>query len=724
MKDWAALTPAGEQQTSKRPRLVPALTPPNISADEPHNYPHVQRTADCACGGGCPRCQRPAGGQAKFTVSAPGDQAEQEADRTAAQVMRMADGQIAAPSPAPAPTATAQTDEPSGGGQTLAASERAFFEPRFGQDFSGVRLHTDERAAQSARALRASAYTVGQDIVFGPGQFAPATDAGRHLLAHELTHTIQQRQTNAASARHIARQPADKPSAAPTTPTTDAQAADTKEPAKTDAGKPDAAPSDATKQTTDQGIHFGSPGLGHVFDDLVFKLPARWREAYAFGKATKQDVLFDPRLGRQLAYQELMAVVNLFYTPIYMNMSAYKPSFSKALDMSESISGVADTWLNLASLVLHKDLKKYLADELPDQALANLGWTIIYGLTAQGARIGINALSKDDLDLLSVVSKAVTKYTDAPRDFASPYQLPNLPDPRWSSYPFYQGPGTTLAGEPGGLKLKLSGWADPTKATSLSLDLGFNIASAAKLYPEKEEDKLKYKNFEAYPYLSFSVPVKDAPASSPVDPDAMRKRWLAGVFIGGDGLYTSVSGGQKLGADDKVLETYFRAGLLTRDAGPLSMVQASGEYSDRPDAPERLRSRLNAATTIKLVDNDTWAATVGGALGYLLPGGAAAAGGFDYGAQASLYYKSPMGAGQEPAKTGVDLGFTYRHEDPFNILSPELLSVKGTLTIHDVVKLSLVYNQVTGEKMGDMLPKSDFLFSLAPGPGVFRFLTK
>lgn len=79
-----------------------------------------------------------------------------------------------------------------GAGKPLPPSTRDFFEPRFEQDFSRVRIHTDTRAAQSARALNAYAYTVGHDIVFGAGQYAPEERAGRRLLAHELTHVVQQ----------------------------------------------------------------------------------------------------------------------------------------------------------------------------------------------------------------------------------------------------------------------------------------------------------------------------------------------------------------------------------------------------------------------------------------------------------------------------------------------------------------------------------------------------
>jgi hypothetical protein len=77
-------------------------------------------------------------------------------------------------------------------GQPLDAGTRAFMEPRFGFDFSRVRVHTDARAAGSAQAVNALAYTVGHNVVFGTGQYAPGTNEGRRLLAHELTHVVQQ----------------------------------------------------------------------------------------------------------------------------------------------------------------------------------------------------------------------------------------------------------------------------------------------------------------------------------------------------------------------------------------------------------------------------------------------------------------------------------------------------------------------------------------------------
>jgi hypothetical protein len=82
-------------------------------------------------------------------------------------------------------------------GQPLDAGTRAFMEPRFGHDFSQVRVHTDARAAESARAVNALAYTVGRDMVFGAGQYEPRANEGKRLLAHELTHVVQQKSINA-----------------------------------------------------------------------------------------------------------------------------------------------------------------------------------------------------------------------------------------------------------------------------------------------------------------------------------------------------------------------------------------------------------------------------------------------------------------------------------------------------------------------------------------------
>jgi hypothetical protein len=77
-------------------------------------------------------------------------------------------------------------------GQPLSASTRTFFEPKFGHDFGKVRIHTDDKATESARAINARAYTTDQNIVFGSGEYDTRSPEGKRLLAHELTHVVQQ----------------------------------------------------------------------------------------------------------------------------------------------------------------------------------------------------------------------------------------------------------------------------------------------------------------------------------------------------------------------------------------------------------------------------------------------------------------------------------------------------------------------------------------------------
>jgi hypothetical protein len=88
-------------------------------------------------------------------------------------------------------------------GQPLDIGTRAFMEPRFGYDFSQVRVHTDVKATESARAVNALAYTVGRHVVFDARQYAPGTSDGRRLIAHELAHVLQQRENGLFNATHL-----------------------------------------------------------------------------------------------------------------------------------------------------------------------------------------------------------------------------------------------------------------------------------------------------------------------------------------------------------------------------------------------------------------------------------------------------------------------------------------------------------------------------------------
>ena len=148
--------------------------------------------------------------QTKLQVSTPGDPFEEEADRVADTVMRMPDPSRIQRKCDECEEETlqrktaegdeihvtdrieAQVNSLRGGGQPLPESLRAHFEPRFGHDFSDVRLHTGARAAEAARSINAQAFTFGQHVAFGSGQYSPETSSGQRLLAHELTHVVQQ----------------------------------------------------------------------------------------------------------------------------------------------------------------------------------------------------------------------------------------------------------------------------------------------------------------------------------------------------------------------------------------------------------------------------------------------------------------------------------------------------------------------------------------------------
>ncbi len=174
--------------------------------------------------------------QGKLTVGEPNDKYEQEADRVADEVMRMPEPQVQRQSeedeeeemiqtkpvgeqvtplvqrqvepeeeeeetlqakaegqiPQVAPNLESRINALQGGGQSLLKETRNFFEPRFGQDFSAVKIHTDSNANQMARSINAKAFTKGKDVVFGAGEYKPESSSGKRLLGHELTHVVQQ----------------------------------------------------------------------------------------------------------------------------------------------------------------------------------------------------------------------------------------------------------------------------------------------------------------------------------------------------------------------------------------------------------------------------------------------------------------------------------------------------------------------------------------------------
>ncbi len=170
--------------------------------------------------------------QAKLAVNQPGDAYEHEADRVAQEVVssptppavqrkcacggaagaggeceecrKKKEGLVqrkAASDSGPATAPPVVHNVLGSAGQPLDPTTRGFLEPRFGHSFGDVRVHTDEQAAEAAGSVNALAFTVGRDVVFGAGQYAPGTTEGRRLLAHELTHVVQQQGAGASLRR-------------------------------------------------------------------------------------------------------------------------------------------------------------------------------------------------------------------------------------------------------------------------------------------------------------------------------------------------------------------------------------------------------------------------------------------------------------------------------------------------------------------------------------------
>jgi peptidoglycan hydrolase-like protein with peptidoglycan-binding domain len=214
------------QSFAKVPHSTGRTRDPQRRAIAPRSHtPQRLSRAACACGGPCPRCRaeaRTALMRPKPAINTPANALEHQADRIADPLMPTPDHRISigAPprinrkceacerkdqdkqelqlKPAEPAKGTAGTAPPivhevlRAPSQPLDPATRAFMEPRFGHDFSQVRVHNDAKAAESARAVNARAYTVGEHVVFEAGEFTPTSHTGQHLLAHELAHVVQQ----------------------------------------------------------------------------------------------------------------------------------------------------------------------------------------------------------------------------------------------------------------------------------------------------------------------------------------------------------------------------------------------------------------------------------------------------------------------------------------------------------------------------------------------------
>ena len=227
VSDTANSTPALSTESrvsSQVANAIPSTIEPSLSQSTGHDF------TDIPIHSTPPSLQTSHLVQPKLMINAPGDSNEREADQVAEQVMqtpepeqknstesavneysravvrnglqRKDDGSDVSGGMA-APADVHQVL--SSGGSQLDPSVRAYMEPRFGRDFGGVRVHTDNRAAESARGINARAYTQGNNVVFGEGQYAPDTAEGKRLIAHELTHVVQQGSAGPSAVGNVGR---------------------------------------------------------------------------------------------------------------------------------------------------------------------------------------------------------------------------------------------------------------------------------------------------------------------------------------------------------------------------------------------------------------------------------------------------------------------------------------------------------------------------------------
>ncbi|WP_153801254.1 hypothetical protein [Foetidibacter luteolus] len=419
-----------------------------------------------------------------------------------------------------------------------------------------------------------------------------------------------------------------------------------------------------------------------TFDELILQLPDRYKDAYAYYKKTHATFIFDLTESRKLASDQIMAMWNLSYAIVYSKTSPYKNlGFGDSVKMAESLSGVSDTYINLASLALHKDLKKFISDKVPDLVIKNLGIILLTGIALQAGIAGIQYAVGKEADFVSIINPFVGSFTEMPGGLKRPFSIDNIPDPRWKS-PF-------LNPSPG-IDFNWSGNNPDAKAPSLNFNLGLNFPSILSLYPKNEEEKKKYKGFELYPFFNFSRNYAKEGQPEPEQKD----KYFAGVFVGNKGIYTLVEGGAITGPLG-VMEAYGRGGLVLKNMGSLKLFQLDAELDYRKDT-DSLRTRINSATEIQILDNKQWQFTVGGMVGGLVPSGDAK-GSFDYGANLTLYNKQYSADQKDTYRTGIDIGFTNRLQDPFAENSLQLFSLQTKLVFYDMIKVGFQYDKVSGQ---------------------------
>lgn len=395
-----------------------ALSPPGVGG-------LLQRK--CACGGPagvsgqCEHCtkDRLQGIQTKLRVGAADDAFEREADRVADKVTTGGSAISGGDAPSPVsplriqrlsavasagpalvtPGPGAALHEP---GETLPGNLRTDMESRFGHDFSRVRIHTDSAADRSAQALNAHAYTYRHDIVFAAGQFAPETRAGRHLLAHELTHVVQQAGADAGGPiRRSSKK--DEPSTKPhscggwtCTTTSTCANPDGKTAANTTASTSWSLSANLDLDVPTAADVSGGDDVGHAFVEFAESNGDRYTYGHYHNKSKSPDPVFKPEVPGCTAHPD-HTHADCVDMRIHFNLT--EPEYKKALGFAQAWCAASPRYnlinSNCTSFVEH--VAKQAGKTVPSSRGQVGGGTL--GVTADNPYTLFEAhLSKSDKD--------------------------------------------------------------------------------------------------------------------------------------------------------------------------------------------------------------------------------------------------------------------------------------------------------------------------------------
>ncbi|CAN7554092.1 eCIS core domain-containing protein [Mesorhizobium sp. LjNodule214] len=407
------------------------------------------------------------------------------------------------------------------GGAPLSSQTRAYFEPRFGRDLSAVRIHTDDRAASAAIGIAARAYTLGSDIAFGSGEYAPGSSGGQRLIAHELAHVVQQ------APPAIRRAPAEE------------------------AGKDEKPPTKVVWAAKDLLVY-------PLFIDL-------WNDIFAQKLTDAQKKEF------KLKGKEGAALWNLIFAGVPAGKSlAADASFGdflsawlKNAEEIHTIAGGDDFYLDMFSRFVGINLDSYLGSELFKSrlkghalalasivALAQATLSTVQAVKEPSAKVGEFEPTQGEKQTLlakAIVNMLLKEQIKAPDFFAiGPLKL--------STHPAYAATSATAGGGPPKLTFEQKeGQGEGQGGDQLKLGLTLNLPQIIGMFQEgaqSEKDRAdlqKYRGWQGSLWFSF-----DQTNPTLLQQQAGKlpsKAFNVGTLFGGGGFLGELEGGARYGGD-------------------------------------------------------------------------------------------------------------------------------------------------------------------------------